>query len=994
MNQFSIESPKRRAESSQGDSDCHSSKRLATNINFGATADLEPRNVWAAVDGASFAQQGPQREATQLDASLINNHTNHSPTAYDTFAAASHSSCGTETGQDNICFGMLPGIEIQIKWPSTENRVAENLDGVNFLAVILQLESTHGLIYKDGRAVGVLHNSAFNVLSSCVTRTPTCGIFAWVLASEWVSCMAEAKDSTKLKKGLILKIDLVLFGPRSSGDNVAVDLGSRRYYLQEPHQQLCPYPYENPQSLKLPSTLTFDALETSLDVERQISYGLEQDEDEELIAQAMPDGSSTQLNELIQNIDSFLELLPAKPITASAGSDSRIISKLFSHQNEAVGWILQREEHTLGQNDSKLWEMSILPSGELCYQHAITGAKSRNAKDFKGGILADDMGLGKTFTTLAAIVSTLDRASEFAVRSKTSAIASRATLVVVPSELLLNTWANEIERHFYPGSVRYVKYHASGRRDLVGTINQQDVVLTTYGTIMADRRGANSIIHRINWFRLVLDEGKFSSHLVRNWGSKQFNAVHSISSHIRWCLTGTPIQNSLDDLGALIRFLKMPIFSEPATFRRYVGKLKRDKVHPQGAFANLGLILSNICLRRNKDIMPLSQGQVYEYRKPEFTPREREQYHALELACKRAIAISGKRTSTSSADGDHHTVMEALLRLRIFCNNGATAKALDLAGFMTRGNKAGEKSSKSLPDEVLSFMQQRGEAMCYYCSVGIIALGPSTVGDDNCGTDVGQSVATLTRCWHLVCSECVQQYRSGQVEGQVFACPLCNGKHGSENVFDENIEPSEPQLGLQTPAGGRLRQYPSKITALVKDVRDHSLTDKCVVFSFWKKSLDIVGSALEASGVKYLRVDGSVSPKKRGNILLNFQTRQACTVLLITFSTGAVGLNGLTVANRVHILEPQWNPAAEKQAIGRLLRLDQSRKVTIVRYAMEKSIEQAVQKRQLRKLQLAGGGFSKQLSVEERRALKSDQLQELQAYFDSEQSEDVMQVEA
>lgn len=836
----------------------------------------------------------------------------------------------------------------------------------------------------------MLHNSAFNVLSSCVTRTPTCGIFAWVLASEWVSCMAEAKDSTKLKKGLIIKIDLVLFGPRSSGDSVAVDLGSRRYYLQEPHQQLCPYPYENPQSLKLPSTLTFDALETSLDVERQLSYGLEQDEDEELIAQAMPDGSSTQLNELIQNIDSFLELLPAKPITASAGSDSRIISKLFSHQNEAVGWILQREEHTPGQNDSKLWEMSILPSGELCYQHAITGAKSKNAKDFKGGILADDMGLGKTFTTLAAIVSTLDRASEFAARSKTPAIASRATLVVVPSELLLNTWANEIERHFYPRSVRYVKYHASGRRDLVGTINQQDVVLTTYGTIMADRRGANSIIHRINWFRLVLDE----AHLVRNWGSKQFNAVHSISSHIRWCLTGTPIQNSLDDLGALIRFLKMPIFSEPATFRRYVGKLQRDKAHPQGAFTNLGLILSNICLRRNKDIMPLSQGQVYEYRKPEFTPREREQYHALELACKRAIAISGKRTSTSSADGDHHTVMEALLRLRIFCNNGATAKALDLAGFMTRGNKAGEKSSKSLPDEMLSFMQKRGEAMCYYCSVGIIALGPSTVGDDNCGTDVGQSVATLTRCWHLVCSECVQQYRSGQVEGQVFACPLCNGKHGSENVFDENIEPSEPQLGLQTPAGGRLRQYPSKITALVKDVRDYSLTDKCVVFSFWKKSLDIVGSALEASGVKYLRVDGSASPKKRSNILLNFQTRQACTVLLITFSTGAVGLNGLTVANRVHILEPQWNPAAEKQAIGRLLRLDQSRKVTIVRYAMEKSIEQAVQKRQLRKLQLAGGGFSKQLSVEERRALKSDQLQELQAYFDSEQSEDVMQVEA
>lgn len=50
-------------------------------------------------------------------------------------------------------------------------------------------------------------------------------------------------------------------------------------------------------------------------------------------------------------------------------------------------------------------------------------------------------------------------------------------------------------------------------------------------------------------------------------------------------------------------------------------------------------------------------------------------------------------------------------------------------------------------------------------------------------------------------------------------------------------------------------------------------------------------------------------------------------------------LNGLTVANRVHLLEPQWNPAVENQAIGRVLRLDQERKVTIIRYAVEKTIE-------------------------------------------------------
>lgn len=84
----------------------------------------------------------------------------------------------------------------------------------------------------------------------------------------------------------------------------------------------------------------------------------------------------------------------------------------------------------------------------------------------------------------------------------------------------------------------------------------------------------------------------------------------------------------------------------------------------------------------------------------------------------------------------------------------------------------------------------------------------------------------------------------------------------------------------------------------------------------------------------------------------------------MTFSTGSIGyvdssvrsspfdlqstdtrryvcsLNGLTVANRLHILEPQWNPAVESQAIGRVLRLDQQRQVTVVRYAMQRSIEE------------------------------------------------------
>jgi SNF2 family DNA or RNA helicase len=65
-----------------------------------------------------------------------------------------------------------------------------------------------------------------------------------------------------------------------------------------------------------------------------------------------------------------------------------------------------------------------------------------------------------------------------------------------------------VTSHFYPKSFRYVKYHGADRRALSAAFGHQDVVLTTYGTVMAERRGTKSILHKVHWYRLVLDEGK------------------------------------------------------------------------------------------------------------------------------------------------------------------------------------------------------------------------------------------------------------------------------------------------------------------------------------------------------------------------------------------------------------------------------------------------------------------------------------------------------
>lgn len=79
------------------------------------------------------------------------------------------------------------------------------------------------------------------------------------------------------------------------------------------------------------------------------------------------------------------------------------------------------------------------------FQHRITGAKSRTAEDFRGGLLADDMGLGKTLTALTLIVASFEAAAQFGAGrgepsplqiegSKSPSTFSQATIVVVPSE--------------------------------------------------------------------------------------------------------------------------------------------------------------------------------------------------------------------------------------------------------------------------------------------------------------------------------------------------------------------------------------------------------------------------------------------------------------------------------------------------------------------------------------------------------------------------------
>jgi superfamily II DNA or RNA helicase len=148
-----------------------------------------------------------------------------------------------------------------------------------------------------------------------------------------------------------------------------------------------------------------------------------------------------------------------------------------------------------------------------------------------GGCLALDMGLGKTPTMLAHLLATNDRGP---------------ALVVAPPAVVGN-WAAEAAR-FTP-SLKVIVHHGPGRashHEIAEDVENADVVITTYGTAVRDI----DAIAKIDWACLVLDEAQ----AVKNHTNETAQQLRKIGARTRVALTGTPIENGLGDLWAILDF--------------------------------------------------------------------------------------------------------------------------------------------------------------------------------------------------------------------------------------------------------------------------------------------------------------------------------------------------------------------------------------------------------------------------------------------------------
>ncbi|MFC9324980.1 SNF2-related protein [Kitasatospora sp. NPDC057015] len=165
-----------------------------------------------------------------------------------------------------------------------------------------------------------------------------------------------------------------------------------------------------------------------------------------------------------------------------------------------------------------------------------------------GAVLADDMGLGKTVQTLALLAV------------EQAAGAAGPTLLVCPMSLVGN-WQREARR-FTPGLRLYV--HHGARRptgdELRAAVRDADLVITTYGLVQRDAR----VLAAVEWRRIVADEAQY----IKNSATAQARAIRSlpVTTH-RIALTGTPVENRLAELHAVLDFANPGLFGSAARFK-------------------------------------------------------------------------------------------------------------------------------------------------------------------------------------------------------------------------------------------------------------------------------------------------------------------------------------------------------------------------------------------------------------------------------------------
>ena len=258
------------------------------------------------------------------------------------------------------------------------------------------------------------------------------------------------------------------------------------------------------------------------------------------------------------------------------------------------------------------------------------------------GILADDMGLGKTLQTLAHLLV-----------EKQSGRLNAPALVVAPTSVLSN-WKHESQR-FSP-ELKVLVLHGPQRKDLFAEIHHYDLVITSYALIRHDQ----DVHTEASYTWLILDEAQN----IKNPRAKTSQILFQMETEHRLCLSGTPMENHLEELWSLYRFLMPGFLGSLERFNR----LFRHPIERQGDESRQATLRERVrpfLLRRRKTEVETELPPKTEMLKfVALEHKQRDLYETIRIAMDKKVRdeIKSKGLARSQI-----MILDALLKLRQVC---------------------------------------------------------------------------------------------------------------------------------------------------------------------------------------------------------------------------------------------------------------------------------------------------------------------------------------
>ena len=615
--------------------------------------------------------------------------------------------------------------------------------------------------------------------------------------------------------------------------------------------------------------------------------------------------------------------------------------ELYDYQKHNVNWMIQQEFNI---KNNKTYDTYKLPLDYYIYNidsinetlMSDSSGKIVNSDNleninisYKGGVLCDSVGLGKTFSMLSLITENLDNNAY-------------PTLLFCPTRLCVQ-WSEEINKTF---DLKYklIRDIRQYKKLSLEEIKQYDVIILSYKflvsksylTLCETAPDKDTLLHNVNWERVICDEGHECINDSRKKESRVVSeSLFNINSKYRWICSGTPFNNKHGFETVLNYLTNLNI--EP-----YTSKLD-----------NYRHIIKNIIellFRRNTKDSVKSQVNIPEpIITTEFlnmSPVERLIYDSalnnndkkIELCnhimvSDEHINILGNKPLTLD---EIHEKMTLHYKSKI---EKYTKRVEKLHNELDKLNNdiTIDNRIEKLENTKAKLEETQGKLIEVTAKYNIFNDIEEKLNNDEdcpiCMESLSTLTKTITPCGHVFCSSCINGVNDHSY-GKKIKCAMCRHSYEISDtvvIKDDTVTSEGPKLGTKI----------EHLINTLKDIISKDVNNKIIVFSQWDNMLKLISKILNDFEINHIFLNGSINVIT--SKIRKFKIQNNINVVLMSSDKSPSGLN-LTEASYIILLDTlnttkEESEIIETQAIGRAVRIGQTKNVDVRRFVMRNTIE-------------------------------------------------------